>query len=123
MGLDRGDLEAVPVGLSLEETYRRIYDWHTHNGLARLRERYGREDDYAQRYRELLAKLPGPGQASRSDMACVFRHVISNLMEWAYHEKDVHGIKMAAYAHYAAKEYFGGFDGLHQESKGSTLDV
>jgi hypothetical protein len=123
MGLDKGDLEAVPVGLSLEETYCRVYDWHTHNGLTRLRERYGREDDCARKYRELLAKLPEPGKASRADMAAIFRHVISNLMEWAYHEKDAHGIKIAAYAHHATREYFAGLEGLDKESKGSVLGI
>lgn len=121
MGLDPGDFEAVPAGLSCEEVYRRIYGWHRRNGLSRLQERYGREDEYARKYGELLAKLPEPGKASRADMAAVFRHVISDLMEWAYHEKAEHGIKMDAYAHHAAKRFFSGLEGLHKESLGSML--
>jgi hypothetical protein len=55
-------------------------------------------------------------------MAVVFRHIISNLMEWVYHEKDEHGIKTAAYAHHAAKRYFSGLDGLYEQSKGSAFE-
>ena len=32
-------------------------------------------------------------------------------MEWAYHEEDNYGVKMAAYAHYILDNFFDGFNG------------
>lgn len=106
MGLLPGDLERVPNDLSMRHCYERIYTWHHRRGLERFKERYGEEDSYAQSYRALLNQLPEASSASRADMACVFNEVITNRLEWAYHEQDEQGIKTAAYAHFAVDKWF-----------------
>ena len=56
-------------------------------------------------------------------MAFVFGEVISASFEWAYHEKDKDGIKIAAYAHFALDNYYDGFGGdeFRKRRKASKL--
>jgi len=113
MGLLKGDLEKVPKGLSPEEYYGRIYDWHKKNQrniFAKLSKR-NKEDPYILCYQELMEVLPQPKSVTNEDIAFVCREVISGLMEWAYHEKDAYGVKTAAYAHYVLDNFFDGFHG------------
>ena len=37
MGLNQGDLEKVPKGMSVIECYERIYNWHKKHGEKRLK--------------------------------------------------------------------------------------
>ncbi len=110
MGLNQGDLEKVPQGMNVKDCYERIYNWHKKHGKRRVREKYGRDDAYSRAYLDLIDALPPPNRAAQEDMDFVFGEVISMLMEWSYHEEDEHGIKIAAYAHFALnKQYANGF--------------
>ena len=110
MGLNPGDLRKVPKGMSVKECYERIYNWHKKHGKRRVKEKLGREDEYVRAYLDLVDALPSPNKATQEDMDFVFGEVISNLMEWSYHEEDEYGIKIAAYAHFALnKQYPEGF--------------
>lgn len=110
MGLNPGDLEKVPREMSTKECYERIYDWHKKYGKKRVKEKYGRDDAYSRAYLDLIGKLPPPAKATQADMDFIFGEVISMLMEWSYHEEDEHGVKIAAYAHFALnKKYANGF--------------
>jgi len=110
MGLNVGDLEKVPKGMSVNECYERIFNWHKKHGKRRVKEKYGRDDAYNRAYLDLVDALPSPSEATREDMDFVFGEIISMLMEWSYHEEDKYGIKIAAYAHFALnKQYANGF--------------
>lgn len=110
MAQSQEDIEKLFESITVEECYARIYGWHQSHGRGRIKQKYGREDEYSREYLRLLALLPSPVQATQHDMDFVFGEVISMLMEWAYHEKDEHGIEMAAYAHVALnKRYRHGF--------------
>lgn len=100
MGLLKGDLEKVPRNMSVEECYKRIYQWHKRNGKKKMNEKQ-LQGTYSKRYLKLLNGLPKPETASKSDMNSVFGEVIWGLMEWAFHEEDTYGIKIAAYAIFA----------------------
>ena len=122
MALNPGDLEKVPQTLSMRQCYERIHGWHRSDGVARLEQRYGGNDAYAQSYRDLLSRLPAPAQATEADMAFVFNEVITNRMEWAYHQEDERGIKTAAYAHFALQRWFGDdLARLQEVARGSPL--
>lgn len=101
MGLLKGDIDKVPKGLSLEEYYKKIYDWHLKNK---------NRVDY-KKYKELLKALPHPDEVNLEDIVFVCREVIAGIMEWAYHEVDESGVKTAAYAHYILDTFFDGFHG------------
>ena len=113
MALNPGDLEKVPQGMSVRDCYERIYNWHKKYGETRLRERYGRDDDYSKAYLDLLNRLTLPDKTTQNDMDFVFGEVISMLMEWSYHEEDGYGIKIAAYAHFALNKQYA--DGFHDK--------
>jgi hypothetical protein len=70
----------------------------------------------------LLDNLPQPDKASQADMDFVFGEVIFGSMEWAYHDTDEEGVKMAAYAHFAVNaEYPKGFQDVRfRESRKSS---
>jgi hypothetical protein len=122
MGLLAGDLEEVPPKMTMRECYRRVYEWHKRHGSERIKAKYGRDDAYSRTYAELLKSLPSPESASDADMAFVFGEVIYMLMEWAYHEEDDQGIKMAAYAHYVVNKWFdGSLRKLQDEARRSKL--
>jgi len=122
VGLLPGDLEKVPENFSMKECYSRIYNWHQKHGRQRLTSKYGREDKYSKKYLELVNALPGPDRATVEDMAFVFGEVIYMLMEWAYHEEDELGIKTAAYAYFALKNFFGdSLQQLQERAKKSNL--
>jgi len=91
MALNPDDLR--PTDLSERERYGRIWTWYRANA-SRLT---GRTDDYAKRSADYIQQMPAPDSASAEQIAEVFRHVRTNLLEWAYHESDGH-YKMAAYA-------------------------
>lgn len=121
MGLNPGDLEEVPKGMSVKECYERIYNWHKKYGKRRVKEKYGRDDAYSRAYLDLVDALPSANKAPQEDMDFVFGEVISMLMEWSYHEEDEYGIKIAAYAHFALnKQYANGFG--DEEFRKSTED-
>ncbi len=101
------DFIRMPQGITVRECYARIYSWHTLNGAEAIKTTYGREDGYSRAYKRLLGKLPVPELATDADMDFVFGQAISGLMEWAYHLRDGHGIKTAAYAHYALNLEYG----------------
>lgn len=110
MGLNPGDLEKVPKEMSVKECYERIYNWHKKYGKRKVKKRYERDNAYDKAYLGLVDVLPSANKASEEDMNFVFDNVISMLMEWSYHEEDEYGIKIAAYAHFAAnKQYANGF--------------
>ncbi len=113
MGLSQKDLEKVPKEMSVKECYERIYDWHKRYGKTRIKEKYERDNAYSRAYLDLIDALPSPNEASKEDMAFVFGEVISMLMEWAYHEEDEYGIKMAAYAHFALNKMYA--EGFHDQ--------
>ena len=122
MALLAGDLEKVPPELTMRECYQRIYEWHKRYGVTQIRTRYARDDAYSRIYAELVKCLPVPPVASDTDMAFVFGEVIYMLMEWAYHEEDDKGIKMAAYAHFAVNNWFGGsLEQLRDQAQKSRL--
>jgi len=107
------DLAKIPRGLSLQEYYLRIYNWYTKNKdkiLVKLSHRDA-NDPYILCYYELMKVIPPPTEATEEDVAMICREVIAGLMEWAYHEKDEHGIRVAAYAHYILNTFFDGFHG------------
>lgn len=121
----KNDLEMVPKGLSLEDYYGRIFNWHKKNQkniFTKLATRKN-DDPYIRCYLELIKALPQPKSATPDDIAFVCREVIAGLMEWAYHEKDVHNVKTAAYAHYVVDTHFDGFSGKKtiQHAKSSKL--
>ncbi|MEM1831385.1 MAG: hypothetical protein QXT57_01785 [Thermosphaera sp.] len=125
MGLTKEDMAKVPKGLSLNEYYARIYNWHMKNKnkiFAKLPDR-SKDDPYIICYLELMRILPEPNVASLEDIAFVCREVLAGLMEWAYHEIDENGVKIAAYAHYILDTFFDGFNGSKtiQFSKNSKL--
>jgi len=110
MGLNPRDLEKVPKGMSVKECYERIFNWHKKYGKKRIMEKHGLNDAYVRAYLNLVDALPLPSEATQGDMDFVFGEVISMLMEWAYHEEDEYGIKIAAYAHFALdRQYAHGF--------------
>lgn len=118
MGLNPVDLEKVPKGMSVKECYERIYDWQKKYGKRRVNEKYSRKDAYSKAYLYLVDKLPLPNKAVQEDMDFIFGEVISGLMECSYHEKDKHGIKIAAYAHFALNKQYLGFGGEeHRKSR------
>jgi len=126
MGLSTEDLVKVPKGMSVRECYERIYNWHKKYGESRLKEKYRRDNAYSRAYLRLLDFLPLPNKASDEDMDFIFGEVISNLMEWSYHEEDDYGIKIAAYAHFALnKKYNNGFhdDKFNKNKRSSKLFV
>ena len=79
----KDDLGKVPTGLSLEKYYTRIFDWHKNN-----QSREKGKCPYSQCYRELVAVLPQPKDATLADIVFVCTEVISGLMEWAYDDED-----------------------------------
>ena len=81
------------------------------------------DDPYVRCFFELVENLPDPEDASPEDIALVCIEVVSGLMEWAYHEEDRYGVKMAAYAHYILDEFFDGFFGekTRVQAKQSSL--
>jgi len=118
------DFLKLPPDITVRECYCRIYTWHTIHGAERIRSVYGREDDYSRAYAKLLQALPLPELATQPDMDFVFGQVIAGLMEWAYRLRDEHGIKTAAYAHYALNtEYNSGWENaeLRESIKKSSL--
>lgn len=125
MGLTKEDREKVPKGLPLKEYYARIYNWHKKNKekiFIKMSSR-PRNDPYILCYLELVDALPDAENASIEDIMFVCREVIAGLMEWAYHEVDEFGVKLAAYAHYILDTFS---DGSHGErtlklSKSSKL--
>jgi len=122
MGLLKGDLEKVPKSLELKDCYSRILIWHRKFGQEKLKSKQQSGDKYGLAYLNLLSGLPSPNKASKEDMAFVFGEVIYGLMEWAYHQEDQHGIKTAAYAHFATDRFFDGNLGeLQEEAKKSRL--
>lgn len=121
MGLTKEDMVKVPKGLSLKEYYARIYNWHMKNKI--FTELRNKDNPYVICYLELMRVLPEPNVASSEDIAFVCREVITGLMEWAYHEIDENGVKIAAYAHHILDTFFDGFNGSKtiQLSKNSKL--
>jgi len=117
------NLDKSLQGLTLNECYRRIYDWHTINKNSILGKLPKKSDDpYVVCYQRLVAHLPDPREAAREDIVFVCIEVISGLMEWAYSEKDEEGIKISTYAHYILGTFFDGFGGeetrsFYQKSK------
>jgi len=113
MGLLKGDLEKVPKELSPKEYYTRIYNWHGKNQHKIFNKLSGRkkEDPYIRCYQELIRVLPSPKSVSLDDISFICREVIGGLMEWAYHEKDKHDVKTAAYAQYVLDRFLDGFHG------------
>lgn len=110
MGLDSEDLKKVPKGISVKECYKRIFDWHKKYGKIRAAKKQLGDEVYVRAYLALVDELPSPSKATQGDMDFVFGQVISMLVEWSYHEQDEHGIKIAAYAHFALdKQYAKGF--------------
>ena len=125
MGLLKGDLEKVPKGFSPKQYYARIYDWHRKNQdkiFIKLSNRK-KEDPYIRCYQELMGVLPQPKSVTLEDTALVCREVVGGLMEWAYHEKDEHDVKTAAYAQYVLDKFFDGFHGekTRQSTRSSKL--
>ena len=124
MGLNPGDLEKVPKGMSVKECYERIHNWHKKYGKGRVKEKYGRDDAYSRAYLDLVDALPSANKATQEDMDFIFGEVISMLMEWSYHEEDGYVIKIAAYAHFALnKQYTNGFhdEGFRKSREASKL--
>ena len=115
MGLNRGDLEKIPPSLTIQDAYKRLRKWYSlHAPTAE-----GLSDDYKKRSAQLARKLPSKPKDADVAYACL--HVISNLLEWAYHQEDQHGIKMGAYTHYIANAKFGGFGNLGAAANKSSL--
>ncbi len=115
MGLNPGDLEKILTGLSVEEAYSRLRTWYCSHAPTG----HALSDDYKRRSAKLVAKLPL--KPSDADVAYVCLNVISNLLEWAYHQADNNGIKLGAYAHYIANKKFGGFGNLAPEADKTSL--
>ena len=113
MGLSRDEMRKVPKGMRLAEYYQRIYDWHKMNAQRIFDKLSGRprDDPYIQCYFELVRAMPHPNHATLGDIAFICHEVIAGLMEWAYHERDEYGVKIAAYAHYILDTFFDGFGG------------
>ncbi len=118
------DFLRMPHGITVRECYGRIYVWHTVNGAARVASIQRLDDGYIRDYRRLLGRLPVPELATAADMDFTFVQVIAGLMEWSYNTRDGHGIKIAAYAHYAINlEYGSGWGNgrLRERVKTSAL--
>ena len=81
--------------MSRREVYARISEWYRAN-IERV---LGDEGEYEKHSAEYILDLPDPAAVTEEQMDEAFRHVIMNLLEWGYHDKDEHGYKMAAYAH------------------------
>jgi len=112
LGLEHGDIDRVPQGLNLSDYYERLREWYSANrALAASKLRRSRSDPYVSCFEELVSILPAKHTATPEDIAFVSVEVISGLMEWAYHEKDQDGVKMAAYAHFILDRFFDGFHG------------
>ena len=109
MGLEPGDIDQVPLGLSIEDYYDRIIGWYKASKDFILK-KTGRpkNDSYVECYRALIRAAPARGAVHSADIALVCKEVVTGLMEWAYHEKDSHGVKMAAYAYYVLESFFDG---------------
>jgi hypothetical protein len=82
-----------PAELSELERYRRVWAWYRAN-VTKLA---GRTDDYAKRSADYIQQLPPPDSVSVGQIEEGFRHVRTNLLEWACRESDCQ-YKMAAYA-------------------------
>ncbi len=108
MGISNEDLLKVPKNLSIRDCYERIYDWHKKNGKNFILKRPFLDEKYKNAYLKLIDCLPDPENATISDMNFLFGESIFMLMEWCYHEPDIHGIKLAAYAHHAVSAQFAG---------------
>ena len=118
------DFLRMPRGITVRGCYGRIYAWHTVNGAERIASIPGLDEGYIRDYRRLLRRLPVPELATDADMDFVFVQVIARLMEWSYNIRDGHGIKIAAYAHYAVNlEYGSGWGNgrLRENIKASAL--
>jgi len=85
--------DARPTQLPERERYRKIWTWYRANASQLA----GRTDDYAKRSSDYIRQLPAPDSASEAQIADVFNHVQTGLLEWAYHTSDGQ-YKMAAYA-------------------------
>lgn len=103
MGLEPGDIEKVPKELSVNDCYKRIYEWQKKYGKGIMKKKYGEEKIH---YSDLLDALPSPNKATNGDMNYVFSIVIAGVMEWSFHRKDEHEIKMAAYAQCAIRKQY-----------------
>lgn len=123
MGLSSDHLSLVPQSMDIKDCYERIYTWHKKNGRKKIIEKENLESSYSKKYLALLDKLPLPKSITREDMDYIFSQVIWGDLEWAYHEKDSFGIKLAAYAHYAINKVYGGLgsDDFSKSLKSSSL--
>ena len=116
VGLVDEDLGKIPMSMSIEECYSRIYNWHKTHGQTEI-SKYKKEHitsnqrnitDYSDRYSNLVKTIPEPEIATIDDMNYIFGSVIYSLMEWAFHKEDEYRIKMAAYAKFAILKQFPG---------------
>lgn len=119
LGLLKGDIEKVPSNLGMRQLYERIYAWHKKNSGKFPRS--PASEDSRKRYLNLVRNMPKPKDASPEDIFFVCNEVICGLMEWAYHQEDDFGVKTAAYAHYIADKYGGGFSNMQNLAKGSKM--
>ena len=99
MSKDPENLAKIPQYTTIEECYRRIYDWHKANGKTKIQQTNSKED-YRQDYLKLLDSMSEPDKVSKKEMYEIFEQVVSGLMEWSYHEEDDHKKEMAAYAYF-----------------------
>lgn len=83
-----------PAALSEIERYKKIWVWYRAN-VSKLATHSS--PNYAKRSVDYIEQLPHPDNASSAQIADVFKHVRTDLLEWAYHLDDGE-YKMAAYA-------------------------
>lgn len=112
------ELAKVPPDLSMNQLYKRIYDWcRAHESrfpgsLSLLSKK---------QCLELVHELPPPDEADENDALFLAYEVLAGYMSWSYDEKDEHGIKMAAYAHNIAQRVPGGIQNLLGKAAKSKL--
>jgi hypothetical protein len=130
VGLEE-DLRKIPMSMSIEECYERIYNWHKTQGQVEISE-YKKNGinanprymaGYLEKYLNLVKAIPEPKIATIDDMNYIFGSVTYSLMEWAFHKKDERGIEMYAYAKFAILKQFPdylndiGFEKSRKQSK------
>ena len=110
MGLNYGDLEKVPL-LTYADAFKRIKDyysafltkWVKMSSNEKTEHIFGNgrsiyNTTYVDESFKYVKSLPSiPTLAITKELA---QNVISNSLEYSYHDEDRYGIKMGAYAHY-----------------------
>lgn len=90
-----GPRDAYPHGITLREAYAAIRQWYRAAANTGLSDE--RQVGYLDMSRDYIESMPRPEVASRDVMIDYLKSVISNRLEFGYHESDGQ-YKMGAYA-------------------------